>query len=108
YGDLVVDFRSLVKMREYGSPVIYDATHSVQRPSQHGISGGNREFIAPLARAAMATGVDGLFIETHPNPAEALSDRDSQLPLAELEPLIERLLKIRESLIVGDQPKEEA
>jgi len=97
YGDLVVDFRSLVKMREYGSPVIYDATHSVQRPSQHGISGGNREFIAPLARAAMAVGIDGLFLETHPNPAEALSDRDSQLPLAELESLIERLLNIREA-----------
>jgi 2-dehydro-3-deoxyphosphooctonate aldolase (KDO 8-P synthase) len=108
YGDLVVDFRSLVKMREYGSPVIYDATHSVQRPSQHGISGGNREFIAPLARAAIAIGIDGLFLETHPNPAEALSDRDSQLPLAELEPLIERLLTIREAWIVRDQPKEVA
>ena len=100
YGDLVVDFRSIVKMREYGSPVIYDATHSVQRPSQHGISGGNREFIAPLARAAMAIGIDGLFLETHPNPAEALSDRDSQLPLADLEPLIERLLRVREAAIL--------
>jgi len=97
YGDLVVDFRSLVKMREFGSPIVYDATHSVQRPSQHGISGGNREFIAPLARAAVAIGVGGLFLETHPNPAEARSDRDSQLPLAELEPLIERLLKIRQA-----------
>jgi 2-dehydro-3-deoxyphosphooctonate aldolase (KDO 8-P synthase) len=97
YGDLVVDFRSLVTMRAYGSPVIYDATHSVQRPSQHGVSGGNREFIAPLARAAMAVGVDGLFIETHPNPAEAKSDRDSQLPLAELEPLLERLLEIHDA-----------
>ncbi|MFI5200918.1 MAG: 3-deoxy-8-phosphooctulonate synthase [Candidatus Kapaibacterium sp.] len=98
YGDLVVDFRSIVKMRSFGAPVIYDATHSVQRPSQHGISGGNREFIAPLARAAMAVGIDGLFLETHPNPAEALSDRDSQLPLAELEPLIERLILIRHSV----------
>ncbi len=100
YGDLVVDFRSIVKMRAFGSPVIYDATHSVQRPSQHGISGGNREFIAPLARAAMAIGIDGLFLETHPNPAEALSDRDSQLPLADLEPLIERLLRVREAAIL--------
>ena len=97
YGDLVVDFRSLVTMRAYGSPVMYDATHSVQRPSQHGVSGGNREFIAPLACAAMAIGVDGLFIETHPNPAEAKSDRDSQLPLAELEPLLERLLEIHDA-----------
>ena len=94
YGDLVVDFRSLVKMREFGSPVIYDATHSVQRPSQSGVSSGNREFIAPLARAAMAVGVDGLFLETHPNPAEAMSDRDSQLPLHELEPLLTNLLEI--------------
>jgi 2-dehydro-3-deoxyphosphooctonate aldolase (KDO 8-P synthase) len=98
YGDLVVDFRSLVKMREFGSPVIYDATHSVQRPSQNGRSGGEREFIAPLARAAMAVGVDGLFLETHPNPAEALSDKESQLPLAELERLIEHLLEIRQAV----------
>jgi 2-dehydro-3-deoxyphosphooctonate aldolase (KDO 8-P synthase) len=62
YGDLVVDFRSLVKMRELGAPVIYDATHSVQRPSQNGVSGGERKFIAPLARAAMAIGIDGLFL----------------------------------------------
>ena len=98
YGDLVVDFRSLIKMREFGSPVIYDATHSVQRPSQNGMSGGNREFIAPLARAAMAVGVDGLFLETHPNPAEALSDKESQLPLADLERLIESLLEVRNAV----------
>ncbi|MDP4219757.1 MAG: 3-deoxy-8-phosphooctulonate synthase, partial [Bacteroidota bacterium] len=66
YGDLIVDFRSLEIMKEFGSPVIYDATHSVQRPSQNGVSGGQRQFIAPLARAAMAVGIDGLFIETHP------------------------------------------
>jgi 2-dehydro-3-deoxyphosphooctonate aldolase (KDO 8-P synthase) len=98
YGDLVVDFRSLVKMREFGSPIIYDATHSVQRPSQNGLSGGDREFIAPLARAAMAVGVDGLFLETHPNPAEALSDKESQLPLADLERLIEGLLEVRNAV----------
>ncbi len=98
YSDLVVDFRSLVKMRAFGSPVIYDATHSVQRPSQHGTSGGDREFISPLARAAMAVGVDGLFLETHPNPAEAKSDKESQLPLAELERLIEQLLEIRNAV----------
>ena len=98
YGDLVVDLRSLVKMRAFDSPVIYDATHSVQRPSHHGASSGDREFIAPLARAAMAVGVGGLFLETHPNPTEALSDRDSQLPLTELEPLLERLLRIWEAV----------
>jgi 2-dehydro-3-deoxyphosphooctonate aldolase (KDO 8-P synthase) len=98
YGDLVVDFRSLVRMREFGSPVIYDATHSVQRPSQNGMSGGDREFIAPLARAAMAVGIDGLFLETHPNPAEALSDKESQLPLADLERLIESLLEVRNAV----------
>ena len=99
YGDLVVDFRSLVTMRSFGSPVIYDATHSVQRPSQNGVSSGNREFIAPLARAAMAIGIDGIFIETHPNPAEAMSDKDSQLPLDQLEPLLESLLLVRESVL---------
>jgi len=99
YGDLVVDFRSLVTMRSFGAPVIYDATHSVQRPSQNGASGGDRRMIAPLARAAMAVGVDGLFIETHPNPAEALSDKDSQLPLRELESLLEGLIRIRESVV---------
>lgn len=98
YGDLVVDFRSLVQMRSFGCPVIYDATHSIQRPSQNGVSGGDRRFLAPLARAAMAVGIDGLFLETHPNPAEAMSDRDSQLPLEDLESLLESLLAVRESL----------
>ncbi len=95
YGDLVVDMRSLDVMREFGSPIIYDATHSVQRPSQNGFSGGDRRFIAPLARAAMAVGIDGLFIETHPDPAHALSDAASQLPLEELEPLLRSLLTVR-------------
>lgn len=94
YGDLVVDFRSLLKMREFG-PVVYDATHSVQRPSQAGVSSGDRKFIAPLARAAVAIGIDGLFLETHPNPAEAMSDKDTQLPLSELEPFLESLIEIR-------------
>ncbi len=96
YGDLVVDFRSLVRMRAFGSPVVYDATHSVQRPSQAGVSGGERTFIAPLARAAAAIGIDGLFLETHPNPPEALSDKDTQWPLAELESLLESVLRIRD------------
>jgi 2-dehydro-3-deoxyphosphooctonate aldolase (KDO 8-P synthase) len=95
YGDLVVDYRSLVTMSAFGAPVIFDATHSVQRPSQQGVSSGQREFIPPLARAAMAVGIDGIFIETHPDPARALSDRDSQLPLRDLEPLLTQLLAIR-------------
>ncbi len=95
YGDLIVDFRSLEIMKEFGSPIVYDATHSVQRPSQNGISGGQRQFIAPLARAAMAVGIDSLFIETHPDPAHAKSDSESQLPLAELEGLLHSLLTFR-------------
>jgi 2-dehydro-3-deoxyphosphooctonate aldolase (KDO 8-P synthase) len=98
YGDLIVDFRSLVTMREFGSPVIFDATHSVQRPSQHGGSGGAREFIPALARAAMAVGIDGLFVETHPNPAEALSDAATQLPLEQLESLLKSLLAVRSAV----------
>ncbi|HYM19730.1 MAG TPA: 3-deoxy-8-phosphooctulonate synthase [Candidatus Kapabacteria bacterium] len=98
YGDLIVDFRSLVIMRSFGSPVIFDATHSVQRPSQNGISGGAREFIAPLARAAVAVGIDGLFIETHPDPANAKSDAASQLPLDQLEGLLTSLLAIRNAI----------
>ena len=97
YGDLVVDFRSIEIMKGFGSPVIYDATHSVQRPSQNGVSSGQRQFIAPLARAAMAVGVDGLFIETHPDPAKAKSDAESQLPLKELEPLLRSLLSFHHS-----------
>jgi 2-dehydro-3-deoxyphosphooctonate aldolase (KDO 8-P synthase) len=85
-------------MREFGSPVIFDATHSVQRPSQHGRSGGAREFIPALARAAMAVGIDGLFVETHPNPAEAKSDAATQLPLDELEGLLTSLISIRNAL----------
>lgn len=96
YGDLVVDFRSLPIMRSFGSPVIYDATHSVQQPSQNGLSGGAREFISPLAKAAVAVGVDGLFIETHPDPANAKSDAASQLPLSELEALLTSLIAIRQ------------
>jgi 2-dehydro-3-deoxyphosphooctonate aldolase (KDO 8-P synthase) len=81
YHDLVVDFRSLVIMRQTGFPVIYDATHSVQQPSLGAQSGGRREFIPALARAAAAVGIDGLFVETHPDPANALSDAATQLPL---------------------------
>ncbi len=95
YNNLVVDMRNLVIMKIFGYPVIFDATHSVQMPSANkGVSGGNPEFIAPLARAAVAVGVDGIFIETHPNPEKALSDGSNMLPLQNLELLLKQLLKI--------------
>ena len=96
YNTLVVDMRSLPQLRQLGCPVIFDATHSVQQPGGRGSStGGQRKFVAPLARAAMAVGVDGLFIETHPNPDQALSDGPNMVPLQRVEPLLEQLLAIR-------------
>jgi 2-dehydro-3-deoxyphosphooctonate aldolase (KDO 8-P synthase) len=94
YNNLVVDMRSLVIMRNLGYPVIMDAAHSVQIPSLGGKSGGVAEFIPYLSRAAAAVGIDGLFIETHPNPKQALSDAESQLPLNQLEPLLESVKEI--------------
>jgi 2-dehydro-3-deoxyphosphooctonate aldolase (KDO 8-P synthase) len=97
YNTLVTDMRSLVIMSQMGVPVIFDGTHSVQVPGGLGSSsGGQREFIAPLTRAAMAVGIDGLFLETHENPDKALSDGPNALPLSELEKLLSRLLRIRE------------
>lgn len=88
YGDLVVDFRSLPIMRAAGFPVCYDASHSVQSPgSAGGSSGGKREFLIPLLRAALAVGVDAVFCEVHPDPPAALSDKDTQWPLAQLDTL---------------------
>ena len=88
YGDLVVDFRSLPIMRASGFPVCYDASHSVQSPgSSGGSSGGKREFLLPLLRAAHAIGVDAIFCEVHPNPAQAKSDRETQWPLDKLNEL---------------------
>lgn len=82
YHDLVVDMRSLVTMRGLGHPVVFDATHSVQKPgAAGGASGGEREMAEPLARAACAVGIDGLFLEAHPDPSQAVSDKDTQLPL---------------------------
>ncbi len=95
YHNLVVDFRSFIIMRKLGYPVIYDATHSIQLPSGAGMtSGGNPEFIIPLAKAATACGIDGLFIETHPNPSEALSDADCQLHLPKMEELLDSILPL--------------
>ena len=100
YNTLVVDFRSLPQLQSFGCPVIFDATHSVQQPGgQGGTSGGQREYVAPLARAAVAVGVDGLFMEIHPNPDKALSDGPNMFPLHRLEPLLKQLLAIRAPLI---------
>ena len=88
YHNLIVDMRSFIIMKEFGYPVVMDATHSVQLPSQGSESGGEPKFIKPLARAAAAVGIDALFLEVHPNPKEALSDAASQLPLSELKDLL--------------------
>lgn len=95
YNNLVADMRSLVVLRETGCPVVFDATHSVQLPGAGGTSsGGQREFIAPLARAAIATGIAGLFMETHPRPDEALSDGPNAWPLDRMDALLGRLVEI--------------
>lgn len=95
YGRLVVDMTSLVEMRRFGCPVIFDATHSVQQPSsQAGITGGNREMVPYLMRAALAVGIDGLFIETHPNPDQAISDAANQVRLSEMERLLKQAIEI--------------
>jgi len=92
YQNLVVDFRGIPQMKKLGYPVVFDATHSVQLPGGQGhASGGQPEFIEPLARAAVAAGVDGIFIETHDNPAKALSDGPNALPLQELLALLMKL-----------------
>jgi 2-dehydro-3-deoxyphosphooctonate aldolase (KDO 8-P synthase) len=95
YHNLVVDFRGIPQMKQLGYPVVFDATHSVQLPGGQGhSSGGQPEFIEPLARAAVAADVDGLFIETHNNPAEALSDGANALPLDQLAGLLSRLKEL--------------
>ena len=97
YGDLVVDMRSFVRLREAtGAAVIFDATHSVQRPGQGaaGASGGDRELIPPLLAAAAVAGADGFFLETHPDPARATSDAATQWPLARLDELLDRTLDL--------------
>jgi 2-dehydro-3-deoxyphosphooctonate aldolase (KDO 8-P synthase) len=95
YQNLVVDMRSFSIMAGNGHPTIIDATHSVQLPgAAGGMSGGQREFVAPLARAALAAGANGVFLETHPDPASAISDAASQVPLGELPDLVESLLRV--------------
>src|ERR1035438_1414657 len=100
YQDLVVDYRNIPWMQEHGVPVVMDCTHSLQQPNQtSGITGGNPQLIGTIAKAAIATGADGFFIETHPNPSIAKSDGANMLKLDLLEDLLGRLLKLRKAVI---------
>jgi len=99
YHNLVVDMRSIALLRGFGFPVIFDATHAVQLPGRGGDrSDGQREFVPVLARAAVAAGAHGLFLETHPDPDRALSDGPNMIPLNAVSPLLEQLLRLRKSL----------
>ena len=99
YQDLVVDFRSIPLMKNY-APVVMDITHSLQQPNQtSGVTGGKPELISTIAKAAIATGADGLFIETHPDPSVAKSDGANMLQLNGLKPLLEELIKVRQAII---------
>ncbi len=99
YGDLVVDMRGIPAMQAFGVPVVLDATHSLQQPNRsEGVTGGQPEMIATIARAGIAAGADGLFIETHPNPGKALSDGANMLPVDKLEDILRKLLRIRQAI----------
>jgi len=100
YQDLVVDYRNIPVMKTHGTPVVMDVTHSLQQPNQTtGVTGGNPQMIATIAKAAVAAGADGLFIETHPNPAVAKSDGANMLKLDLLENLLKQLVKIRKAVV---------
>lgn len=100
YSDLVVDYRNIPEMQATGVPVVMDCTHSLQQPNQSsGVTGGRPALIETIAKAAIAVGADGLFMETHPRPSEAKSDAANMLPLDKLENLLEKLLKIRKAVV---------
>jgi 2-dehydro-3-deoxyphosphooctonate aldolase (KDO 8-P synthase) len=100
YQDMVVDYRNITLMKEHNVPVIMDCTHSLQQPNQtSGVTGGNPQLIETIAKAAIATGSDALFIETHPNPSIAKSDGANMLRLDLLEPLLEKLVRLRGAII---------
>ena len=102
YGRLVNDFAGLLTMRAFGVPVIFDATHSVQQPASLGeTTGGDRRLVEPLARAAAAVGIDGLFFETHPNPDKSPSDGPNMVPLDEMRGVVERVVRIHEARLAG-------
>ncbi len=99
YQDLVVDYRGIPAMQQMGVPVVLDCTHSLQQPNQAaGVTGGQPALIETIAKAGIAVGADGIFIETHPEPGQALSDGANMLPLDQLKPLLEKLLKIRKAI----------
>ncbi len=99
YNNLIVDFRSFLIMKKLNCPVIFDVTHSLQKPSaKGGISGGDREFVAPLGRAAVACGIDGIFMEVHPNPNEALSDKHTSFALTKVKKFLDEIMAIRKVL----------
>lgn len=100
YQDLVVDYRGIIEMKKTGLPVVLDITHSLQQPNQNsGVSGGKPELIETIARAGIAVGVDGIFLETHPEPSSARSDGANMLNLAYLEDLLSKLVKIRQTIL---------
>lgn len=99
YTDMIVDFRNIVWMKEFGYPVVMDCTHALQQPNTgSGVTGGLPALIEPIAKAAVAVGVNGLFLETHPNPKEALSDGANMLRLDQMEALLQKLMSIRSAL----------
>jgi 2-dehydro-3-deoxyphosphooctonate aldolase (KDO 8-P synthase) len=99
YQDIVVDFRNIPIMRENGVPVIMDITHSLQQPNQDkGVTGGRPEMIETIGKAAISVGADGIFIETHPDPAAALSDGANMLRLSEMEKLLQKLVALRKTI----------
>jgi len=99
YGDLIVDYRAIPEMQEFGYPVVLDATHSLQKPNQQsGVTGGQPKMIETICKAGIAVGVDGLFIETHPDPSCAKSDGANMLPLDQLEGLMKKLIRIKEAI----------
>lgn len=100
YGDMIVDFRNITWMKKNNYPVIMDITHSLQQPNQSsGVTGGLPELIETIAKAAIAVGADGLFIETHPRPKEAKSDGANMLPLNQMEALLEKLIRLRQAIL---------
>lgn len=99
YGDLVVDFRNIPEMKSFGKPVVMDITHSLQQPnSTTGVTGGKPELIETIAKAAIAVGADGLFIETHPDPSNAKSDGANMLPLNQFEGLMKKLIRLKAAI----------
>jgi 2-dehydro-3-deoxyphosphooctonate aldolase (KDO 8-P synthase) len=99
YGDIIVDFRGIVEMKQFGFPVVLDITHSLQQPNQNtGVAGGRPEMIETIAKAGIAVGVDGIFMETHPEPTKALSDGANMLKLDKVEDLLKKLVMIRQTI----------